>query len=547
MKLKSYHIAVVFILILRTTSSLSQQIPAFSNISGNFEINSQYYKKDELIGADDVPEKLLSNGFLNINYESGPFKAGIRYESYLNALQGFDPSYKGSGIPYRYASFTTDQITITAGNFYDQFGSGLIFRSYEERSLGIDNAMDGLHVRYNLYKGITIKGFVAEQRNYFSKGPGIVRGIDGDLQLNDFIPGWDSKKLRIGLGGSFVSKYQKDDIPSRILPENVASFAHRLNIGYGSFTFDAEYAYKYNDPSIVNKFIYKNGEALLLNIGYSHKNLGTHISAKRIDNMNFRSDRSAQGTRLFVNYLPAINKQLTYRLSTLYPFATQPNGEMGISGEVYYNFKSGTGLGGKHGTLISMSASAVNDIKKTTASNDTIGYVSDFFAIGDNKFYRDANVEITKKLSKNDKVIISYIYQLYDQFVLQGEGSAVQADFEAHIGVIDYLHKFNHKHSVRIEAQHLLTKQDRKNWALGLIEYSVSPHWSFTAFDEYNYGNEESKNRIHYYNFSLAYTKASTRISLAYARQREGLLCVGGVCRQVPASNGFNVTITSRF
>ena len=251
-----------------TSTSQAQQIPSLSNVSGNFEINSQYYRKDDLIGAEDVPEKLLSNGFLNINYESGQFKAGIRYESYLNALQGFDANYKGSGIPYRYASFTTDQITITVGNFYDQFGSGLIFRSYEERSLGIDNAMDGLHVRYSPFKGITLKGFVAEQRNYFSKGPGIVRGFDGDLQLNDFIPGWESKKLRIGLGGSFVSKYQKDDIPSRILPENVASFAGRTSIGYGGFTVDMEYAYKYNDPSIVNKFIYKNGEALLVNLGY---------------------------------------------------------------------------------------------------------------------------------------------------------------------------------------------------------------------------------------------------------------------------------------
>ena len=34
-------------------------------------------------------------------------------------------------------------IDVTIGNFYDQFGSGLVFRSYEERNLGIDNAMDG--------------------------------------------------------------------------------------------------------------------------------------------------------------------------------------------------------------------------------------------------------------------------------------------------------------------------------------------------------------------------------------------------------------------
>ncbi len=528
-----------------TSTSQAQQIPSLSNVSGNFEINSQYYRKDDLIGAEDVPEKLLSNGFLNINYESGQFKAGIRYESYLNALQGFDANYKGSGIPYRYASFTTDQITITVGNFYDQFGSGLIFRSYEERSLGIDNAMDGLHVRYSPFKGITLKGFVAEQRNYFSKGPGIVRGFDGDLQLNDFIPGWESKKLRIGLGGSFVSKYQKDDSPSRILPENVGAYAGRTSIAYGSVSFDAEYAYKINDPSIVNKFIYKNGEALLMNLSYAKKGMGAKVSAKRIDNMNYRSDRGATGNNLSINYLPAINKQLTYRLSTLYPFATQPNGEMGISGEFYYNFKSGSPLGGKYGTMISLSGSAISDIKRGPVSNDTLGYTSDFFSIGENRYYQDATVEINKKLSKKDKLILTYIYQVYDKDVIEGKIGEPQVT--AHIGVIDYTHKFSSKHSLRTELQHLMTDEDKKKWAMALLEYSYAPHWTIAVFDEWNYGNSDEHHRFHYYNASLAYNKGATRISLAYARQRAGLLCVGGVCRYVPASNGFNVTITSRF
>ncbi|HOS47518.1 MAG TPA: DUF6029 family protein [Bacteroidia bacterium] len=522
-----------------------QQAPNMSNISGNFEINSQYYIKDSLIDAPEVPEKVLSNGFMNLNFDYGNFKAGIRYESYLNVLQGFDPNYKGSGITYRYASFTNDGITITAGNFYDQFGSGLIFRSYEERALGVDNAMDGLHVRYTPIKGMTLKGFIAEQRNYFSKGPGIVRGFDGDLQLNDLLPGWEAKKLRIGLGGSFVSKYQKDDSPSRILPENVGAYAGRTTIAYGSVSFDAEYAYKINDPSIVNKFIYKNGEALLMNLSYAKKGMGAKVSAKRIDNMNYRSDRGATGNSLSINYLPAINKQLTYRLSTLYPFATQPNGEMGISGEFYYNFKSGTPLGGKYGTMISLSGSAISDIQRGPVSNDTLGYTSDFFSIGENRYYQDATVEINKKLSKKDKLILTYIYQVYDKDVIEGKIGEPQVT--AHIGVIDYTHKFNSKHSVRTELQHLMTDEDKKNWAMALVEYSYAPHWTIAVFDEWNYGNKDEHHRFHYYNASLAYNKGATRISLAYARQRAGLLCVGGVCRFVPASNGFNVTITSRF
>ncbi|MFM7823252.1 MAG: DUF6029 family protein, partial [Bacteroidota bacterium] len=102
-------------------------------------------------------------------------------------------------------------------------------------------------------------------------------------------------------------------------------------------------------------------------------------------------------------------------------------------------------------------------------------------------------------------------------------------------------------HSVRAELQHLYTVSDRGNWALGLLEYSISPNWFFAFFDEYNYGNEDSAKRIHYWNGSMGYTRGANRVALAYGKQRQGLLCVGGVCRNVPASNGFSISITSSF
>ena len=37
------------------------------------------------------------------------------------------------------------------------------------------------------------------------------------------------------------------------------------------------------------------------------------------------------------------------------------------------------------------------------------------------------------------------------------------------------------------------------------------------------------------------------RFALGYGKKREGIFCVGGVCREVPASNGFNVRLSSNF
>ena len=47
---------------------------------------------------------------------------------------------------------------LTGGYIYTQFGTGLTFRSYEERPLGIDNALVGLEVDYHLTENWTVKG-----------------------------------------------------------------------------------------------------------------------------------------------------------------------------------------------------------------------------------------------------------------------------------------------------------------------------------------------------------------------------------------------------
>ncbi|MFP4369631.1 MAG: DUF6029 family protein, partial [Candidatus Kapaibacterium sp.] len=121
-----------------TADSLSQDIGRFS---GNFQLDAQTYAKDSVIDAPEVDESILSNAFLNLYYYVGDFEVAMRYESYLNPILGFDSRYKGSGIAYRQVKYKSDFYEITAGDFYEQFGSGLIFRAYEERALGYDNAV----------------------------------------------------------------------------------------------------------------------------------------------------------------------------------------------------------------------------------------------------------------------------------------------------------------------------------------------------------------------------------------------------------------------
>jgi len=516
-------------------------------VHGNFQANAQYYIADSAIGAAAAPEKMLFNGFANILYTKGKFTAGIRYENYLNVLQGYPTGYKGTGIPYRFITYKSDFLEITAGSFYEQFGNGLILRTYEERNLGLDNALDGVRIKAEPVKGIYIKGLIGKQRSFFSQGPGIVRGIDGEIQVNELFSKLANKKLIFAIGGSFVSKFQEDQDPLLVLPENVGSQAVRFNLSRNNFSLNGEYAYKINDPSLDNNFIYKPGNATLLQASYATKGFALSVGGSRIENMSFRSDRNAQLTNLLLNYVPALNKQHTYSLLTFYPYASQSKGEMEFSTELKYKFKKGSALGGRYGTEILINYSGSNSIDTTNLKPAEdwrkMGYTSRYFIIGNQIYFRDLYVEINKKFSAKWKASFIYSYQVYNKDVIQKPGGGM---IYSNIAVVDVTRKLS-KGALRLELQNLSTKQDHQDWAYALLEYTINTNWYLAVGDQYNYGNVIEDERYHYYNISTGFIKNANRIELSYGKQRQGIFCVGGVCRNVPAMNGVTLTITSSF
>lgn len=518
-------------------------------IRGNFQIETQYYVEDSVTGAQEVPEELRSNAFINLIYTNGGFSAGIRYESYLNALLGYPEGYNNnSGITYRFASFEQKKLAVTVGNFYEQFGNGLTLRTYEERGLGYDNAMDGVRVKYKLSDGISVTGLIGRQRIFFDLGEGIVRGFDANIDVNNTFKKLAESKTRILVGGSIVSKYQPDQNSDLVLPENVSTMGGRVNVSRGKVNVNAEYAYKINDPSADNGFIYKDGHALFLQTSYSQKGLGVVLSAKRNENMSFRSDRSEGLQNLLINYLPALTKQHTYNLlATLYPYAVQLNGEIAFQADLIYKFKKGSILGGKYGMDIQMNYATANNID-TTILNDgegrRLGYSSDFFGIGE-VYFKDFNMMLTKKFSKKVKGRFTYANLVYNQDIIEGKPGS--PNVYADVAIADVTYKFNRKHSIRSEGQILLTEQDQGDWLTFLVEYSYAPHWFAAIMDQYNFGNEDEDSRIHYPNLSVGYNDKGTRIALNLGRQRAGIFCVGGVCRVVPASTGAYLSVTSSF
>ena len=543
-----------------------------SRISGDFGFNGMYYIPDSIIGADPVDSKVRGNAFLNILYCNGGFSAGMRYEFYLFPLIDFEKiDYKGQGIKYFFADYTNKFISVTAGNFYEQFGNGLTLRAYEDRQLGIDNSLLGARIKLTPYKGIYLKGVWGIERNNFESYIGrkdYVRGADLELSFGEMFPIIQEKGFIARVGANIVSKFEKSEdeiyfgigtgdttaiIPAENIPQNVAAWAARATFGYEGFRLDGEYARKMNDPNIGNGFIYKPGESLFLSATYAMKGFGIAASFIRADNMEFRSQRWVNyNSELLINCIPAINRQYSYQLIGNYSYASQPNSQIGAQLQINYQIPKKSKLGGKYGTDLTFNYSRFHNIDQQPVQEaidnlntvGTMGYTSKFFKFGPDLLYQDIGLEISHRFNnKKWKWILAYNYITYNLEILQGHAGMMRG----HLVASDLSYKITPKHALRLELQHLYTKDDEGSSIYGMLEYSFSPSWFVSIGDDWNYGNPLADHKVHYYNISCAYVWNTTRIAVNFGKTKEGILCVGGVCRAVPASFGAGLSVTTSF
>jgi len=551
-------------------------VPAYSQsfagdagtISGSVQMDAATYRPDSLIGAPNVPERFLSNTFANLLYTRGKLTLGVRFESYQNPLLGIDPRFgttgagTGIGLPYRFATYADDIVDITVGNFYEQFGSGIILRTYEERNLGFDNSIDGIRAKFMPTEGLKITGFVGRQRTFFELSEGILRGADVSVDVGRLDTSLLPEGMRVELGASLVSRFQADLDGSLRLPENVMASSARASVGYSDFTLDLEYAHKVNDPGETNALSYNPGNAIYAALGYAASGIGVNLAAKRIDNMDFRSNRTAIGNDQFINYMPALTKQHTWRLITLYPYATQPTGEFGLQAEVVFTIPKGTFLGSDE-TTISLNYSVAHGLD--TVETGFYRYAADFMWSSNPRdmYFRDFNLEITRKFGRSFKATFSWINTEYNQDVVErlaAPGELKYGIINANFMVLELWWAVKRGQALRTELQYMTTAYEdgtrrtlqNGDWVMALAEYSISPSWFFTIFSELNFNRRNETNTadadaVVYPNFTVAYVHHALRLQGGFARVRGGILCVGGICRPVPASNGVNFGITYTF
>ena len=524
------------------------------HLSGSFETNTIYYVEDSKTGAVVPHNSYGSNNFLKLDYQLGRFSAGVQLEYYPHPLvgtpmQGYEYVMEGfsiNNLTEKYISWTDRNYSVTVGDFYEQFGSGLILRAWEDRALGFNNSLGGARVTFNIkdiVEGKVLYAFPRFNLGYLSTQ---IAGGDLSFSLSNAIGLLDH---RLSLEGSIVNRHFKN-LPSWYteyrddydfdLSKNVISYSGRVNYEYRGLSAKFEYVGKSKDVYLDNmtgEEVFKRGDAQLFEIGYTGSNYAVMAQFRRLNYMQsqlYRPDGGSGSLGLLpgntINYIPALSPQHTYMLAGLDPNSPQQNGEIGGQIDAFYTFRRGTAIGGKRGLKIHANSARYYSINGTMSKPGT------------NFYYRDFSFDIDK--SWNSKLRTVLFVSLQKNAMHGGEDVIRQNVF-----VADVTYKFTPKFSLRAELQYLYaphaegSKEVDGDWVAGLLEASFAPKWSIFVQDMYNHGGSE----INYYSAGASFTHSFIRIALSYGRNRAGYICSGGVCREMPAYTGGNLAMTLTF
>jgi len=556
------------LLLLSICVSISATIngQVLDNISIGLESNTAWYNNDSKTGDffdqenNDSDKHIRSNNYLKVDYRfMEVFTASVQIESYEPfALINYSKAYKGTDVGTYSLNYKNSKLNITAGHFYTQFGSGLILRNWEDRQLGINNAILGGKISYNPASFISMTALYGKQRNGFTTSAGELFGFNSELELATLL---DFSKTTLSLGFSYVGRKENTTIIAPSFEELTNSFSARVDFYQANFYSSAEYVSKSKDAiiqqgQIANGFI-KPGSALLFNTGYSQKGFGIDATFRRLENMSFYSERKTAANVFnenLINYTPGLTKQHDYLLTNIFVYQAQSGvsffdpgllkvGEIGGQLDLFYKINKDTFFGGKYGTKIALNAAYWAGLKGDYdfANQD---YNVDGFGFG-GKYFSEVSIEIRKKWSPKWRSILYFVNQFYNKKDIESSFGA--GTINSNIAVFESTHKLGKGKALRFEVQKLNSDSEKHDWTGGTVEYTFNSKFSVYVNDIYNSGTDSDTSETHFYNVGGSYTKGATRLGLNYGRQRAGLLCVGGVCRFVAEATGLTANLSMSF
>ena len=534
---------------------ISAKLLAQGTFSGDLMMNMNFFMRDSSIKASNnsLYDHALSGseGWLDLRYSVSGFTFFVRADAFNNSNLK-DPTTPSTDFGIGAWSITKEMndLTIVVGTIYDQIGSGILFRAYEDRGLLIDNGLVGIELKYKLTNKITLKGFTGQQRDNALTDVGkavhtlpyspVIKGFnaEGDFSAGKvhIIPG-------IGILNRTLDDATRQIVKGKIDAQplntqftemyNMYAFTAYNTLIYKNFSWYAEGSYKTHeainepDASGNNVLVDKPGNVEYTSINFGKKGIALSLTGKRTEDFVMRTSPNETLLNGMLNWQPIVAVLRPERLMARYTPASQDISEMAATGNL------------------------------TLSPNDVTNYTFTYTHINtleNQTLYREAYADVAYQGMKSWIFQGGVQYMEYNIVTYQSEGAPDHPIVYAFTPFAEITYRFNEKNSLRAEVQYMDTKQDWGSWAFALLEYDIAPKWSFTLSDMLNVvqnKNDDNHNYTspanNYYSAYVAYTKGPHRFSLAYVKQVDGINCSGGVCRYEPAFSGVKATLTSSF
>jgi hypothetical protein len=533
------------------------------NLSGSLQLNSSFYDNDPDIGTNTTQyqqELSSADGWLFLNYRIKGFRVAARFDAFHNSPL-FNPqeAYSRQGLGFYSLSKDVGDLTITGGHFYEQFGNGIIFRAYEDRLLGIDNAVQGVRLNYDITKDLRVTAFTGKQKRRFDNYGSILKGanIEKDLPINDnfqLYPGFAviNRTLDDQTMNNIADEIRTYDYDNRFIPSyNVYAWSFYNQLNYKGFRWSLTYAGKTQEAIRSrngSRFINEDGYALYSTISYSVQNLGINLDYRKNQTFVMKTTPYANRLRGNINFMPPVSKQHTRRLTGRYAPQARNYGEEAYQVDVTYspgrsstfNFNASYIKEGTDNRLFSAPSVAYGNLTNSEIRESPA-----------NKLYHEINTNFYHRWGLDLKTRVGIQTVNYDRRVYQGKPNANMVKTLTPYAEATY--KLTRRQSLRTQFQYLSTKQDQGDFAFALLEYNIAPHYTLSVSDMVNTqprkNGELKKDQdwVHYYSIFGSYTLNQTRFTAGYVKRVQGVVCTGGVCRVEPAFSGLEVSVSTNF
>ncbi len=514
---------------------------AQGTLSGDIQTNVNFFIKDTSIKAccNELYEHYLtgSETWVSLRYNVSGWTFNVRGDVFNNSnLYSPQKALSGYGLGAYSVSKEMGDLTVSLGYLYEQIGSGILFRSYEDRGLLIDNALVGASLKYKVNDHINVKAFTGQQKTLFSTYKPIIRGFNAE---GDFGKGSVHFSPGLGVLNRALDQASMDVIAGSInaMPDTAMRFNPKYNVFaatvYNTLTYknfmwyvegavkSSEAIWNINDSLLVNK----PGNVIYTTMSWGKKGIAINAAAKRTENFYMRvspNDRLLNSGML--NWQPVVATIRPERLLSRYTPASQDRSE---------------------------AAGSVNVVVSPNDKLNVIGAYTHIDRLDGQKLFREGYLE--GNYTGLDKWIIQLglQYMEYNQKVYQVSFPEGMPMIYAFTPFTEVTYRLSDSKSMRFEVQYMDTKQDYGSWTFLLAEFNVAPKFSISVSDMYNnnpnYKNVNVTKANHYYSVYGAFTKGPHRLSLAYVKQVDGINCSGGVCRYEPAFSGVKATFSTNF